>query len=206
MLASISPFGERARAQRWALTATAFIVASTLAGTALGAALGSLGALGALVAKTTLSHHPVALALLACFAVAGLVFDARVGGVRVPGPARQVNENWLTTYRGWVYGAGFGAQLGAAFTTIVPSSITYVAFACCTLSGSIAAGCLIGATFGAARALPILLTRHAHDPGALRALLSRVDEAFPRARSLVVVSQSAALVLALVALVHSAAA
>jgi hypothetical protein len=34
-------------------------------------------------------------------------------GSGCPSWQRQVDERWLTTYRGWVYGAGFGFQLGA---------------------------------------------------------------------------------------------
>ena len=36
-----------------------------------------------------------------------------------------MNEEWLTSYRGWVYGAGFGAQLGTGVVTIVTSPIVY---------------------------------------------------------------------------------
>ena len=32
---------------------------------------------------------------------------------------RQVNEDWLTNYRPWVYGGGFGWQIGAGVTTYV---------------------------------------------------------------------------------------
>ena len=45
MLASITPLGERGRNATWAITVTAFIVGATLAGAALGALLGGLGAL-----------------------------------------------------------------------------------------------------------------------------------------------------------------
>ena len=34
-------------------------------------------------------------------------------------PRRQVNEDWIGRYRGWVYGAGFGAQLGLGFAVFV---------------------------------------------------------------------------------------
>ena len=43
-----------------------------------------------------------------------------------PGPRRQVNERWLDEYRGWVYGLGFGAQLGLGVTTVITSAATYV--------------------------------------------------------------------------------
>ena len=85
------------------------------------------------------------------------MLDAWRFGLRVPGPRRQVDENWLVTYRGWVYGAGFGAQLGLAFVTIVTASATWVAFACALFAGSARRrASSIGAVFGLARALPIL--------------------------------------------------
>ena len=37
-----------------------------------------------------------------------------VGGFRLPSHTRQVNEAWLDEYRGWVYGGGFGWQIGRA--------------------------------------------------------------------------------------------
>ena len=38
------------------------------------------------------------------------ILDAAPGGV--PSPGRQVNHRWLDEFRGWVYGLGYGAQLG----------------------------------------------------------------------------------------------
>ena len=72
---------------------------------------------------------------MSVLAILGLAIDARMFGSRVPGPRRQVDENWLATYRGWVYGAGFGAQLGVAFATIVTASATWIAFACAFVRG-----------------------------------------------------------------------
>ena len=34
-----------------------------------------------------------------------------------------VHEQWLTRYRGWVYGVGFGAQLGFGLVTIITSAM-----------------------------------------------------------------------------------
>jgi hypothetical protein len=178
MLTSISPFGERARGQRWGTTVTAYIVASTAGGAIVGGALGLVGALTLAWLGTT--RALVALALLA---LAGLALDHGIAGLRVPGPARQVDENWLTAYRGWAYGAGYGIQLGAAFTTIVAGSITYVAFACALLSANAITGVAIGATFGFVRALPQLLSARATDPNELRGFMRTVDAARPRART-----------------------
>jgi len=171
MLASISPLGERGRGQSYPITVAAYVSASTLAGAVLGGALGAAGA------ALTLGRAAVAGVVL--LAVTGLVVDAGFLGLRVPGPRRQVDENWLVTYRGWVYGAGFGAQLGFAFTTIVTASATWVAFVCAWASGSPGAGILIGALFGFARALPLLANARAHDPAALYALVRSFERARP---------------------------
>jgi hypothetical protein len=135
---------------------------------------GALGALGAPWAGTV-----AATVVIGALASAGLLLDARVFGLRVPGPRRQVNEDWLATYRGWVYGIGYGAQLGLGITTIVTASITWVAFACAAGAGSLVAGMLVGATFGAVRALPVLATARVHDPTALRATLARLERVRP---------------------------
>lgn len=174
MLASINPLGERGRNQRYWVTVTAYVVASTAAGAALGTLLGFAGA--PLVA----GRPEVAVAVVAALAIVGVAFDAGWFGLRVPGPQRQVDENWLSTYRGWVYGAGFGAQLGLGFTTIVTVSATWIAFACALLSGSAAGGLLVGATFGLVRAVPIFLTARVRTPAALRTLVRRLERVRPR--------------------------
>ncbi len=172
MLASINPLGERGRNQRYWVTITAYIAGSTVAGAGLGALLGLVG--------SPIAAPLPALGIVAAVAIAGQAFDAHVFGLRVPGPRRQVNENWLVTYRGWVYGAGFGIQLGLAFLTIVTASATWVAFACALLAGSPIAGAFIGATFGIARALPVLTAARVRDPSALHALARRLERLRPR--------------------------
>jgi len=171
MLASISPLGERGRGQSYPITVAAYVAASTAAGALLGALLGAAGAL----TRPGVGAAAVVVAL----ALAGLVADAGVVGLRVPGPRRQVDENWLVTYRGWVYGVGFGAQLGLGFTTIVTASATWVAFACAAASGSPFAGAAIGALFGATRAIPILGNARAHEPASLYAVVRTFERARP---------------------------
>jgi sulfite exporter TauE/SafE len=150
MLTSISPLGERARGNRFWVTAAAYAAGSLLGGAAAGAALGAVGSLFA-----DSIDDAVAYGLLAAAAVVGVVLD--VAG-RLPTVRRQVDERWLSTYRGWVYGIGFGLQLGAGVVTIVTASTTYVALLAALLTGSPLAGAVVGATFGAARALPLLVT------------------------------------------------
>ena len=102
---------------------------------------------------------------------------------------RVVRCNCKPSYRGWVYGIGYGAQLGLGFTTIVTASITWVALACAAATGSVAAGMVVGATFGLARALPVLATARAHDPSTLRARLARLDRLRPQTARVATVLQ-----------------
>jgi sulfite exporter TauE/SafE len=150
MLTSISPLGERARHNRWSLTVSAYVVGSMLAATLVGATLGTVGA----ALKAACMPRPAAAALLAACALVAVLTDS--GFLRLPTIHRQVNEDWLNQYRGWVYGAGYGFQLGAGIVTIVTSAAVYLTLAGELLVGSVAGGALIGATFGAMRAVPLL--------------------------------------------------
>ena len=94
-------------------------------------------------------------------------------GSRLPTNHRQVNERWLDEYRGWVYGLGYGFQLGLGVVTIVTSAATYLTFVAAFLCHSVLGGLAIGLTFGLVRALPVLLTAPVRTPAALRGLLRR---------------------------------
>src|SRR5689334_9638410 len=121
MLASITPLGERGRRSTWSVTVSAFLLGAAAAGGAAGAAL---GALGALTLPGGLAWHARAAILAGALALA-IILD--VAAHPAPGPRRQVDERWLDRYRGWVYGVGYGSQLGLGVTTIVSSTATYVA-------------------------------------------------------------------------------
>jgi hypothetical protein len=169
MLASITPLGERGRHNRYRLTVVAFLIGAVGAGAVGGLVLGSLGAL-------ILSGLSSALRLsVLAIAVAGAIaLDARSG---VPGPRRQVNEQWLDRYRGWVYGVGFGAQLGIGVVTIVTSAATYVALLAAVLSADPAAGALILGLYGLLRGLTPLLAARSQTPQQLMALHARLARA-----------------------------
>jgi hypothetical protein len=163
MLGSITPLGQRARGFRFWPTATAYIVSSTIAGASFGAVLGAIGA--PVVQRTSVIAR---LLLLAALAVVGLAMDLRWRGLRLPTVHRQVNEEWMSRYRGPIFGAGFGFQLGLGVVTIVTTSAIYLTLAGEVLSGSAAAGVLIGTVFGLIRALPIVTVAPVRDPAALR--------------------------------------
>jgi len=166
MLGSITPLGERSRGRRWGITVTAFALAATAAGAALGAVLGAAGGLTGLSAAARTG--------LLAVAVAVAVAVDLVPGLRAPGPRRQVNEAWLHRYRGWVYGAGFGVQLGLGVTTIVSTAAVYATGAAAFLAGSAPAGALVGGAFGLARAATLLAAGGVDEPGALATLDRRL--------------------------------
>lgn len=147
MLSSIHPLGERARGNRWVVTIAAFVVGAVATGSAVGAALGTLGA------SVTMRTDLVLLVVGSLALVAG---GLDLAGVAAPGPERQVNERWIGSFRGWVYGLGFGSQLGAGLATYVVTWSVWVVLVAELLSGSTGAGALIGAVFGLGRAIPPL--------------------------------------------------
>src|SRR5216117_975852 len=118
MLASITPLGERGRGTRWPVTVLFFVAGSAAAGLALGGLLGLAGA-AAGVARVGLGER---VFILVAVTVAGVALEAGAFGLKLPGPRRQVNEEWLDVYRGWVYGFGFGFQLGLGEVTVVTTS------------------------------------------------------------------------------------
>lgn len=170
MLTSITPLGERSRGQRWSITVASLLLGSTLGGIALGLALGALGEplFGGVSSSSRLWF---AAALLATGALAEVSRDL----IPLPTTRRQVNEDWLPTYRGWLYGAGFGAQLGAGVLTIVTTWAVYVTFALCAASGSPAAGAVIGGVFGSARATAVLPAGLIRSPRDLIRLAERLE-------------------------------
>jgi hypothetical protein len=150
MLASITPLGERGRNATWATTVTAFVIGATAAGAVLGAALAKAGAT---IMPASVGAQ-VRLLTVAAGAAIALALDAIPR--TVPGPRRQINERWLDEYRGWVYGLGYGAQLGIGVTTVVSSAATYVALFAAFLVARPSAGALIVGCFGAIRGLTLL--------------------------------------------------
>ena len=167
MLSSITPLGERGRNNKWWLTVSAFVVASLSGGAAVGAVAGAVGSFGDFSVATRLFAGAVAAAI-------ALAFELRVAGLRLPTTRRQVNENWLQRYRGWVYGLGFGFQLGTGFLTIMTTAATPLTFVFAALSGSPLTGLVVGVAFGLARGLMVLPARRIRDTDGLVELHRRI--------------------------------
>ena len=166
MLTSITPLGERGRGQRYAVTLTAYVLGCLLGGATTGTLLGLVGSL--------LPPLPV-LVLGAGVCLAGAAADLR--GVRIG--RRQVDEDWLTRYRGWVYGAGFGYQLGLGVVTVITSAATVAVLVLALLTQSVLGGLVIGLVFGGGRALPALLLRRADSHAQLRAVAAGLERRAP---------------------------
>src|SRR3954454_22496177 len=151
MLASITPLGERGRGASWRRTVTAYVMASIVGGAAVGALLGALGQL------LHVQHTRWTLVGAGVLALAAAALD--LAG-RLPTVRRQVDETWMTRYRDWVYGAGFGLQLGAGAMTIVTSASLYLTWIVELLTADPLLGAVVGGAFGLSRAAPLLGTAH----------------------------------------------
>ena len=175
MLSTITPVTERAKGNSYRWTATWFVVGAVLGGASLGAMMAAL-AVGA--RSFHLSAGALGVSALAAAAVAG-VSDSGVAGLRVPIHRRQVNERWLDQYRSWVYGVGFGWQIGTGLMTYITTAAVYlmVVLGALTTSPVVALG--IGCGFGLCRGLAVLLTMRITDPTALRAFHRRFAELGP---------------------------
>jgi len=150
MLGSITPLGERGRGSRWWLTTSAYVAGSAAGGLAMGALMGAVGA--AIFGSFGLGPR---LALLALVVAGGIALDMGVGGLHLPTVHRQVDEAWRTRYRGWVWGLGFGLQLGTGVVPIVTTSLVFATWVAAALTGDARAGVAVGLVFGLARALPV---------------------------------------------------
>lgn len=186
MLGSITPLGERGRQARWAITVSAYLVGSAAAGAALGVLAGLAGA----VALEGVGAAP-RLAVLAAAVLVGALVDSDRSRLRLPTVRRQVDDAWMHEFRGWVYGLGFGVQLGLGVVTIVATATVYLTFLAALLTGSPLAGGAVGLAFGTARALPVLAVRGVRSPGELGAVEAGLRRLEPSSRGLALGGQLA---------------
>jgi hypothetical protein len=156
MLSSITPLGQRGRGMSWKRTVIAFWMGSALAGAVV---FGTAGFLGNQFGLDGAGPWVPVLAIIA----AAILDSAKV---HVPGPRRQVDEDWLGRYRDWIVGFGYGTQLGAGFVTIVPSFGTWALFLVASTSGVWLAATM-GTAFGVGRSILLLRTRSVGSPSHL---------------------------------------
>jgi MFS family permease len=198
MLSSIHPLGERSRHNRWGTTATAFVLGAVAGGALLGAMAGGLGYLVTLFVP--LSGVGVVVLVVVLLAVSAAA-DLSRRGRPLPGIHRQVNEDWLSTYRGWVYGFGFGFQLGLGVVTYVATFAVPVMLIIALLTGSPVAGALIGAVFGLFRGAAVLTVSRVNHPQQLNRFHAGMARLATPAHTSSVAAQATVAVVVVVALV-----
>lgn len=171
MLSTITPLAERARGHRYGVTATWFVVGAALGGATLG--LGA-AALAAGAAALDLSNGTL-LGTAAVFAAVAALVDAGAFGRRPPFFKRQVDDAWLSTYRAWVYGAGFGWQIGVGLATYIMTAGVVLTAVLAALTASPLAAFAVCVAFGTSRGVVVLLGARLRSPAALGALHARLD-------------------------------
>jgi hypothetical protein len=200
MLSTITPISERAKGHSYRSTATWFVVGATAGGATLGAVMSLLA-----VGVHALPGLPSGLEVAAlAAAMVAAVSDAGIAGLRLPIHRRQVNERWLDHYRPWVYGAGFGWQIGTGVATYITTAAVYLMIVLGALTGAPVVAFLLGALFGLLRGLAVLLTRNQTSPTLLRAFHRRFVAAGVMVGKAVVAIEFGAVV-ALTAVVRSPA-
>jgi hypothetical protein len=192
MLSTITPLGEAGRGNRFRTTAIWFILGATLGGATLGVGAAVLAAIVGVLGVTTTT----ALALAAVLAVVSAVADAGLFGIRIPYHRRQVNELWLDDYRSWVYGSGFGFQIGLGFATYIMSSALVLLVALAALTGNPLTAIAVGILFGFARGLGVLPGARLTTPAKLAGFHQRFDARAAASRQLVIAVQLAVAVVA----------
>lgn len=188
MLTSITPLGERSRGQRWSITVVAFMIGGSAGGATMGAVA---GVLGQVVNSALHFSWGARLEALGVVVLAGFAADLRILGAKLPTPIRQVNENWLYRYRGWVYGLAFGFELGVGAATIVTTSAVYATIASAFLSGSVVVGVAAGAAFGLLRTVTLLAAARVDRAQRLAALGGRINRFSSPSRSIGLACQAA---------------
>ena len=156
MLSSITPLAERGRGHRYRSTAAWFVTGAVAGGLTLGVVAAALAALLAAAGPPATT----VLVLASAAAVLAAASDARLGGFHLPIHRRQVNERWLDQFRPWVYGAGFGWQIGVGLATYIKTAAVYLLVALLALTGQPWVALAGGVLFGLVRGMAVLLGRH----------------------------------------------
>jgi hypothetical protein len=171
MLSQITPVAEAARGNRFGRTAAWFVVGGVVGGLTLGV----MAAVGAAFARATGLTTTGALAIIAVGALVTAALDARVFRVAPPFLRRQVNEDWLANYRPWVYGGGFGWQIGVGVTTYIMTAAVFLLIGVAVLGASPLGAVVIGVAFGLLRGLAVLVGAPLRTTAALLAFHRRFD-------------------------------
>jgi len=192
MLSQITPVGEAGRNQSYGRTVGWFIAGAIAGGLTLG---GVATALAAVVGRFDPGQR-TALAIGAAGAFGAAIVDTRVLGFGPPFIRRQVNEDWLSRYRPWVYGGGFGWQIGTGVVPYVMTAAVPLVIVFAALTAHPLAALSLGVVFGLTRGLAVLLSARLRSPRDLYAFHRRFARAAEPVRMAVIGVQLAVAVLA----------
>lgn len=173
MLSTITPLGERGRGSSYRASAGWFMVGALAGGACLGVVL--LGLAAAVAASGISGTAAAGLALAA--ALTAVASDSALVDFELPIHRRQVNELWLDRFRPWVYGAGFGWQIGTGYGTYIVGATLYLTTVLAVLGGIPLLALGSGLAFGVVRGLAVLAGRHITSPAALVGFHRRFDAA-----------------------------
>ena len=184
MLSSITPFGERSRRHRYGATASWFVLGAIAGGLTLGAGAAVMAAAASAVGLS--AHAAAASAIAAVIALAAAGADSGAFGHWLPLVRRQVDDAWLSSYRPWFYGAGFGWQIGVGVATYIMTAAVFLVVALAALTANPLDAMAIGVLFGLARGLTVLLTSRVQSPAQLRSLHRQLARIGPAVRAIVI--------------------
>jgi len=186
MLSSLTPLSETGRGNHYWVTFSWFLLGALFGG----ATLGAVAALGAWVVSVVGLSTSAKAALVLIAALITVASDLGVGGFRLPAHPRQVERTWLDRYRSWIYGLGFGWQLGVGVATYVMSSSVYLMFIAAAATGEPLLAMAIVTMFGLIRGLAILPAARVQTPADLSALHRAIERFRPASRAVAVVAQT----------------
>lgn len=178
MLSSITPMTEAGRGYRFASTARWFLLGGIIGGLSIG----TLAAVGAGLLSLADLSDTTRWAVAAVLAAATASIDLGAFGIELPIFKRQVNDAWLRRYRSWVYGAGFGWQIGFGVATYIMTAGVFLTIGLAVLGASPAVAVALGAVFGLVRGSAVFIGRSATTPAALGAVHERLDALGPASR------------------------
>ncbi|MGZ8756209.1 MAG: hypothetical protein ACXW15_13595 [Acidimicrobiia bacterium] len=196
MLSTITPMAEAGRGHSFRSTSVWFVIGSVSGGLTLGGMMAAI----ALVVTGLEASTTMALGIVAAASLITAASDGRVAGFHLPGHDRQVNERWLDQYRSWVYGAGFGWQIGVGLATYIMTAGVYLLILVGGLTASPWIAIALGALFGLVRGLAVYLAAGLDSGEKLLSFHARFESWRDPVRQTMIVVQ------ALVAVVAAAAA
>jgi hypothetical protein len=190
MLATVTPLAEQGRGHRYRTTAAWFVAGGVVGGASLGLCMAALavGVRAAAIPTTTVAAIACAGSVLAAAS------DARLGGFHLPLHHRQVNERWLDQFRPWVYGAGFGWQIGTGLVTYIKTAALYLMILLAALTAGPMTALTIGVLFGLVRGLAVFLGRNITSSASLAAFHRRFTDFGPVMLGIVVACELVAAV------------